>query len=231
MWNLNSATTIKTSTYALFTAMIIFLFAGCQLALGQQYIVAEKDNTHPEVTTQLARPAFVTAFIAERGSGYNEIAWQAVREDETRRYIVEYSLNGIDFQTAGEVLTDKGLYTYKHHMLDEDMFRDRPVLYRLKLEQLNNRSFYSAAIFLDGDANQPVSIFPTILRTNTINVNTVWPIEKIVVVSSSGQQVFAQDVNGRKDYLAITLPSLSRGTYLMTFYGAGWKSTSQFVVG
>jgi hypothetical protein len=231
MWKLNSATTIKTSTYALFTALFILFFGGCDFALGQQHIIANKDNTRPEISIQTAKPSFITGFAALRGSGYNEIVWTAMREDETRRYIVEYSLNGIDFQTAGEVLTHIGSYSYKHHMLDEDMFRDKPVLYRIKMEQMNNQSFYSGAVFLDGEANSPVRIFPTLVQNNTVNVNTAWAVEKIVVVSGSGQQVYAKDVNGQMDYIPVVLPNLNRGTYFMTFYGNGWKSTSKFIIG
>jgi hypothetical protein len=232
MWSLNSATTIKASTFALFTALFILFYGGCNMALGQQHIIANKDNTRPEITTQITKPAFITNLSAQRGSGYNEIAWTAMREDDTRMYIVEYSLNGIDFQTAGEVLTHAGTYSYKHHMLDEEMFRDQAILYRIRMEQKNNRAFpfYSGSVFLDGDANSPVKVFPTVVTNNSVNINTAWPVEKVIVVSASGQQVFAKDINGQKDYIPLVLPNLNRGIYFMTFYGKGWQTSSKIVL-
>jgi hypothetical protein len=43
--------------------------------------------------------------------------------------------------------------------------------------------------------------------------------------------VYSQDVNGKSEYMAITLPSsLGKGIYLMQFSGQGWKTTGKFVI-
>src|SRR5688572_7295143 len=152
MWKLNSATILK-SAYALFTALFILFFERCTPAFGQQHIIANKDLTRPEINTHTDKPAFINSMTVQRWNGYNEIGWAALREDNIRKYVVEYSLNAIDFQSAGEVLTSEGIYSYKHYMIDGDMFRDQPILYRIRMEQLNSRTFYSGNAFQIGRAS------------------------------------------------------------------------------
>ena len=229
MWKLNSATILK-SAYALFTALFILFFERCTPAFGQQHIIANKDLTRPEINTHTDKPAFINSMTVQRWNGYNEIGWTALREDNIRKYVVEYSLNAIDFQSAGEVLTGEGMYSFKHYMIDGDMFRDQPILYRIRMEQLNSRTFYSGNAFLDGEANLPVRIFPTIIEGNTVHINSRWPIERITVTAGNGNQVLAKEINGQKDYMSVVIPPLSKGMYWMTFYGNGWKTTSKFIV-
>ena len=208
------------------SAYIIMISVACCLKVrAQQYIIADKDNTHPEIKTMDAQPGLIARVSAERANGYNEITWTALRENDVRKYIIEYSTNGIDFQSAGEMVTGNGSYTFRHHLFD-----DRPVIYRIKMEQMNNRFFYSPGVLLFGLTNSPVRIFPTILEGNMINLNSYWPVERINVFSSNGVQVFAKDLNGQKDYISLVLPSLSKGIYWMNFQGRGWRTTEKFIV-
>ena len=88
---------------------------------AQQNIIADKDNTHPELSRALSNPAYAVSFSAKKENGYNEIMWTALREEETRKYIVEYSTNGVDFQSAGELLVNsnnKSTYSLKHYTTD-----------------------------------------------------------------------------------------------------------------
>jgi hypothetical protein len=205
------------------TAMISAFSASPLLA--QQYVIADKDNTHPEITLQTSLPALITRFTVQRENDYAEVLWSSLREQDIRRYVVEYSINGTDYETAGEVMANNGLYTFRHRMPDS-----RPAIYRIKMELLNGKSFYSAGAVLDGINIPPVQIYPTIVQGNTVNINAWWPVERINVFSSNGKLVLAKDINGERDYMAIVIPPLSKGIYWMNFYGQGWKSTGKFIV-
>jgi hypothetical protein len=209
----------------LFYTSIVMLVCSLNFLYAQQYVIADKNNTHPEIKTQEASPAFVTALNAERGIGYNDISWQTAAEDNVRKYIVEYSMDGINFQSAGEVISGKGVYSFRHQMMDPF-----PALYRIKMEQLNDRFFYSSSILLSGADINPVRIYPTIIQGNSLNVNAYWPIEKIVITTAGGVQVYTQAMNNKRDYISIVLPSLAKGMYWLTSYGKSWKTTSQFIV-
>jgi hypothetical protein len=222
MWQQLSSATIKKSTYGLLILISCLCFS---YASGQQYVIANKDNTHPEITDQTVSPAFISSFSVLKGNGYNEISWLARREDDTRKYIVEYSLNGTDYEAAGEMLAGNGSYTFKHVILDP-----RPMIYRVKMEQANNKSFYAGGIISDGVSISPVQMYPTIIHGNTININAFLPVEKIIISSGTGARVYAKDINGQRDLIPIVIPSFGKGIYWITFYGKGWKTTEKFIV-
>jgi hypothetical protein len=199
-------------------------------AFGQQHIIANKDRTRPEINESLYQPAFITSLGIKRMNGYNEISWTALREYDTRKYVVEYSLDGIDFLAAGETVANAGTYRFNHSYLDGHLFDDPPVLYRIRAEQFNNQSYYSESVMLEGDAFSPVKIFPTIIEGNELRIQADWPVEKILVVNSSGQLVFSKDVGGLRDFMTVTVPAFGKGIYFITFHGRHWKTTSRFIV-
>lgn len=212
---------------ATFPIIVVFLSTlYLNPSFAQQNIIANKDNTRPEVTRQFNSPAIVSSFVATKYNGYNEVQWRAAGEQSTRKFIVEYSYDGINFQSAGEVLSANGTYDLKHYTLDS-----RPLLYRVRIEDLGGKLYYSDAILLDGTGVPPVKIYPTNVTGNVINANAGFPIERVIIVSSDGQQMFAKDLNGVRDFIPINIPSLNRGMYFIIFYGSGWKSTEKFVVG
>jgi hypothetical protein len=213
---------LQKATFPFLTAMMLL----CSVRVHSQLnVIDQKDNTHPEINTNSAKPSFIAFFRAARENGYNEIEWGAMSEQDTRKYIVEYSLNGIDYTSAGELSAGQNSYHLKHDLKDE-----RPTLYRVKAEQLTGKYFYSAAIFLRGIPTEPVKIYPTIITGNTVNVIADWPVEKISVYSASGAQVMIKEMGGKSESITVTLPSIAKGIYFMTFYGQGWKSTSKFIM-
>ncbi len=194
---------------------------------SQQNLIANKDQTRPESASQFApSPALVFTFSATRFNGYNDIQWKASREQATRKFIVEYSYDGNNFQTAGQVLSADGVYELKHYILN-----DQPILYRVRIEDLDGQFHYSDNVFLNGRDILPVTIYPTVVTGNIVNVNAHFPVQRVTIVSAEGQQVFAKDINGAEEYMKINIPNLGKGWYMITFYGNGWKSTSKFMVG
>ncbi|MDP9230311.1 MAG: T9SS type A sorting domain-containing protein [Bacteroidota bacterium] len=192
---------------------------------GQLNITAKKDYTRPEVTRQFSPPARIFSFTASKFNGYNEIQWSAISEQNTRKFIAEYSFDGINFQSAGQVFYANGVYNLKHYTFDT-----RPLLYRVRIEELSGRFYYSDNILLDGIDVQPVKIYPTIVTGSVVNVNAGLPVERITITSADGRQLFAKDLNGIEDFIPVIIPSLNKGMYWMTFYGYSWKSTTEFIV-
>lgn len=195
-------------------------------AHAQQNIIDKKDETHPELARELSAAARIHSFSAIPLHGYNEIQWSAIAEEDTRRFIVEYSADGINYQTAGEVTPFNGLYRLKHYTLDERTF-----LYRIRMEKKDGRYFNSSAFLLGGVDARPVKLYPTIVEGNLVNVEMYLPVERINIISMDGKQVLQKTIAGNAGYARITIPSLSKGTYLMTFYGNGWQSTEKFMIG
>ena len=203
----------------------VFLFATSS-AYSQQNIIAGKDDTHPEVTAQQYMAAKIYRFSAVRMNGYNEIKWLAAAEADTRRFIVEYSTDGINYQTAGEITPVAGDYILKHHILDSRTF-----LYRIRMEKKDGKFFSTGSFLLGGVDIAPVRLYPTIITGNTVNLQMYLPVHRMSVISFDGKQVMAKDLGGIAGFTQVALPVLSRGQYVVTFYGNGWQSTEKFMIG
>lgn len=214
-------TTVRTG---IITGLFITIINSCLQA--QQHVIANIDNTRPEIKRTNTIPSFITSFHAKKWNGYNEIRWTAANQHDTRKYVVEYSTDGINYQSAGEAMVDNNMsYVIKHHILDE-----RPALYRIRFEQLNNSHFYSSSIFLDGIPVSPVQVYPTVITGNTVNIISAWPMERMNVYASNGAQVYSKEIAGQRDNMTVILPSLSRGMYWVHFHGKDWKVTEKIVI-
>ena len=195
-------------------------------AYSQQHIIAGKDDTRPEITAQQYLPAKIYRFSAGQMNGYNEIKWLATAEEDTRRFIVEYSTDGITYQTAGELTPVTGYYTLKHYILDSRTF-----LYRIRMEKKDGKFFSTGSFLLGGVDVRPVTIYPTIVEGNTMNLKMVFPVHRMNIISFDGKQMMAKDLGGIAGTTQVAIPVLSRGQYLVTFYGNGWQSTEKFMIG
>ena len=195
-------------------------------ANAQQNVIAGKDDTRPEIAVQQYTSARIFNHSAVQKHGYNEIQWLAVAEGDTRRFIVEYSNDGINYQSAGELTPLKGTYTLKHYTMDTRSF-----LYRIRMEKKDGRFLNSGVFLLDGIDIAPVEVYPTIVEGNTLNLRMAFPVHRMSVISLDGKQLMAKDLGGLTGFTQVALPVLNRGQYIVTFYGNGWQSTEKFMIG
>lgn len=208
------------------TALIAGFSTLVNAARGQQNIIDKKDDTHPEISAQQSLPAKIYQFSATKLNGYNEIKWQAAAEDDTKKFIVEYSSDGINFQSAGELTPMTGIYTLKHHTLDSRTF-----LYRIRMEKKDGRFFNTGSFLLGGIDARPVILYPTIVENYSVNLQMYLPVHRVNIISTDGKQVMQKDLGGTSGFSQLSVPVLSKGTYLITFYGNGWQSTEKFMIG
>ena len=192
---------------------------------SQQNIIVNKDNTRPETTRQLTMAAKVRSLTVNRFNGYNEVQWGAIGEQDTRRYIAEYTTDGRDYQSAGELAPINGFYGLKHYT-----FETGPMIYRIRIEKKDGSFYYSEATLLDGIAKTFTSIYPTTVRGNVINVIAGVPAERATIVGMEGQNIFSKELGGLTGSFTMAIPGLKRGIYWITFYGRGWNNTIPFLV-
>ena len=218
----------KNSNIRLVIAFIAILFFGLIHSTpseAQQHIIANKDNTRPELGKQYPNLTNLSSLAITRNNGYNEIQWTSIADQREQKFFIEYSFDGLRFEPAGQVSWLNGIYQYRHQLNDT-----RPVIYRVRVEGLNNGLYYSKAFQLEGNGIASVKIYPVNVTGNVINANAELPVERVMIVSADGFQVFAKDLNGQRDFIPIAIPSLNKGIYLITFYGKGWQSTSRFLI-
>lgn len=194
-------------------------------ANSQQSVISNKDNTRPEMDQVTGSPVAINSFSANAFNGYNEVKWYIFSDQDIRKFTLEYSMNALDYQTAAEVIPSGKQYTIRHATTDR-----RPILYRIKTEQMDGAIRYSVPFFLAGETLSPVTVYPTVVSGNMININAGWPVERINIISSDGVQVFSKEISGQKDFIPLAIPRLSKGMYWVAFYGNGWKTTQKILV-
>jgi len=210
---------------AFLLAAVFSVFCFMNTAHCQQYVIAGKDNTRPEVTKEPGTTAGITSFSALPFHGYNEIYFSALNEQDTRRYIVEYSADGVNYQSAGEVLSGEGVYSLKHYTSD-----NRSFLYRIRMEKNNGRFYHTPSFLMEAVNYPPVKVYPTIVETSVLNVQMAFPVQRIALVAADGRQVFTKQIGGQSGFMQVTIPTVGKGIYFMVFYGNGWKSSEKVMV-
>jgi hypothetical protein len=61
-------------------------------------------------------------------------------------------------------------------------------------------------------------------------MNASLPVEKLIISTANGQQVFTKTLGGQRDFISLVIPQLSGGMYFVTFYGPGWKTTGKIII-
>jgi hypothetical protein len=209
---------------ALSLLMLLLMCAWIPKVSAQQYFQSNDANYLSLRDVSGNTPVTLSTFTAERYTGYNEIEWGALQETNTSKYIVEYSTNGKDYQTAGTIMPGS-TYSFKHYMND-----NRPTLYRLRAEELDGKYYYSGSIALSGESTSPVKIYPTIVTGSHVNLNAAWPVERISITRQDGSIAFVKDINGQKDYISVNIPALGTGMYFLTCFGNKWVTTDKILI-
>ena len=212
------------SLYVKLTALSLGIFFSTTLS-AQQHIIAQKDNTRPETARQF-NSFNLSSFQVIQNDEYNVVQWQAGENTSNNKFVVEYSFDGINFIRSENVMGHNGLYQYRHYIRDT-----RPLLYRVSTENGQGSWVHSGAIMPKGVTVSPVQLQGNMVKGNMINVQASFPVERLTIVSTSGNEVFAKDLNGARDLIPVAIPSLKEGIYFVNFFGNGWKSTSRFVIG
>jgi hypothetical protein len=217
---------LQISRNACFLVIAGFILASSANHLGaQQHVINKKDVTRPETSRQF-NSFNLSSFTPIQENGYNEIRWTAPSKKAGKKIVIEYSFDGINFLSGPEVSSGDGMFNYKHQMQDT-----RPILYRLRTEEVTGAVSFSGAFLPKGITVSPVQVQSNIVTGNVINATAQFPVERVTVVSGDGAQLLSKDMNGLRDFVPVAIPSLKQGIYFITFYGNGWKSTSRFMIG
>lgn len=151
---------------------------------------------------------------ATRYSGINEVTWETGPHTNVSAFVVEFSHNNQDFIRAGLVglhQTDDGnRYAFRHRLYDEDL-----VYYRIGLVNTHGViTAYTPSVQLRDEA-QRTRVYPTVVRTGNLFVQTGVPYERMQVLNSNSQVVYDKALGDNTGTLEFTLPQLPAGIYFV----------------
>jgi Secretion system C-terminal sorting domain len=157
-------------------------------------------------------PVNLKAFDVKLSSCVSTLNWSAETETNFDKYIVEYSQNGIDFNTAGTVNASNSSrkeYVFTHVPVPGKAF------YRLKMVDLDDKLSYSKIIVLNINCNKNTTLIYPNPVSDQLNINiSTTGVNNFITASlydATGRiMVKKQLVNGTN---AIDMRTMASGLY------------------
>ncbi len=167
-----------------------------------------------KVTTNTVLPVTLQQFTAKAFNGYNDINWKTTNELNITAYEIEFSYNGINFETAGRVNAintgNETNYSFQHVIA-----AFTKLFYRLKIIHNSGQVTYSNILVLDKKPATSVKIYPMPLTSNQATIISDKPVEQIVLYTVEGSKIFTKQMNNVSGTINILLPHLQNGIYIM----------------
>ena len=200
-----------------------------EAANGALYAVSFANNLVYKIVDPIVTPLNLISFSGVSMNGFNELKWITASEENMDKYIVEYSTDGINYLTAGEVLSgnivSRNIYTFRHIQSNTTT-----IYYRLQMSELNGTHKYSPVIRIGADAKTELRIYPTSVTNNLVNIISGQPVERIIVTSINGVQLLSKEMNGATGYFNLALPALQKGIYIIRVSGKDFHRTEKIIV-
>ncbi len=173
-------------------------------------------------------PVEMLFFKGEIAGQTVELDWATESENNTEVFVVERSVNGVVFETIGEVAA-VGFSTLRN---DYDFTDSKPNegfnYYRLKIVDFDNTSTYSNVIALNIEKTSFVNVYPNpLMAERIVNIEAPFAIEKLNIVNALGQTMMQLENPAN----SIQLPSeWTAGIYYMVFESAGKSVVSKIMI-
>ncbi|MCP4439425.1 MAG: T9SS type A sorting domain-containing protein [Aureispira sp.] len=204
----------------------------CELNVSGPFstIALAEANGSPDIvcTTPNTFPIELLSFTAENNGWQNELVWITASEVNNDYFVIEKSLNGIDFedwQIVDAVGNSTEAQTYQTK--DKNIY---PITYyRLKQVDIDGTTSYSQIVAVKSSIPSEVVLLPNPAKNN---IRVIMPLDKkvafLAVIDALGQRKeLAINQVGRN--LEVDIESLKSGVYILQIYQDRAVVTQQFV--
>jgi hypothetical protein len=173
-------------------------------------------------------PVKLSAFNAQlKSNGSVSIQWASEFEVESEKFVVQRSLDGVNYTNIGEVASAGFSMSTKRYSLDDAQLGERDAYYRLNMVDIDGKSEFSKSIYVNnrkGNAgNASLKVFPNPFRAD-IQIVGVSASEvnrrNIKVYTVAGKEI-NYTISGSN---AITLDNRApRGVYILRIHDKTFK--------
>ncbi len=197
-------------------------------ANGELYAINRGGGRIDSLIVLSVVPVNISQFNVVAKNGYNELKWTTNAEINTSRFHIEFSTNGNNFSRVGTVaangVNSGRAYQYTHITTEKGY-----LYYRLAIEDADGSVTYSEIKRILSASSKLVSVYPTLVQNNKINVDLFEPAQRMQLVNSTGAVVYQKSLQGQSGNLAIILPSLPKGLYIVAI-SAGEKVSREKII-
>lgn len=169
-------------------------------------------------TGALIVPVTLLSFNARVQNNDALVQWTTENEINHSGYDVQYSIDGRNFNTAGNTRTQNGSgvkqYAYTHA---NAAAIGSKLYYRLKIVSLNGEVAYSNIVLVRfGGKEWITDVYPNPVKS-TVNITATAPAGKYIsirIVDMNGKQVASQRLSGNGSH-SINVSNISSGIYML----------------
>jgi len=189
------------------------------------YVDLSGVNSFPRWTLSTpasALPVQLIGFTAQCNGSTVQLSWKTAQEINSKRFVVERSINGLDWQVIGTVPAQGNSATgvaYSYKDPSAPFVRN---YYRLLEEDLDGRSVYSPVSTVDPCSINsfqlklsPVPVMNTGILSVQADANNT---SEIKIFNAEGKEVFRQlvQLNTGSNQVSLNLSRLSKGYYYLS---------------
>ena len=170
-------------------------------------------------------------FSGNCNSGETQLNWNTASQLSTAYFIVERSMNGVDFSEVGTVsVSNIDSYSFKDILPLTNSF-SKVIYYRLKAVDNSGFKTYSKSVTINFNQPSKFLLYPnpakdviTIKSNNDQTSSGIWLITDI-----NGHAVLTNRLEDKKTQ-QIGISSLSKGVYNVTIFTNSGRQTQQIIV-
>jgi uncharacterized protein (DUF1501 family) len=170
----------------------------CMTPAETQTILNGTYNTIPIFRTG-ALPITGMDLLARWSNDYAQLEFEVFENDSYDRFIIERSVNGIDFSpihTKANISSNsRERYTYKDNRISAN-----EVFYRIKAFSKQGEISYSKTALLRNETKQGLSVYPNPVTNHTINIEFFTKVNEevtITIIGTLGEKLYYNQVNPR----------------------------------
>ena len=170
-------------------------------------------------TAAVALPVLLTGFNAQCDGNAVSLSWKTAQEINSKRFIVEKSTNGANWQMIGTVAARGNSATESSYSYKDGSPAFVKAYYRLQEEDLDGRTVYSPVKVVESCGNNsvqmtlsPVPVYNKATLSVLANANSK---SLITIYDAAGKQVYQQPVqlNKGNNQVQLDLSQLTKGYY------------------
>lgn len=207
---LTHATTFTTTTQP---GMTPFVVCFGETEAGEVYAVSLDGNIY-NVGPDGPLPVSLINFTAATRTGFIELEWKTVSEQNLLRYVIEYSTDGSFFVQAGSVPAKNDMngatYLFNHYYN-----LNGRVYYRIRIEELNGDVRYSDITSVLLERPNRDFVHPSVINTGMMDVYVTNSWQSLELVDMQGALVMRKDISGQTGRIQVPLKPTLHGVYFV----------------
>ncbi|MGN6419426.1 MAG: T9SS type A sorting domain-containing protein [Pseudobacter sp.] len=159
------------------------------------------------------------------------INWATAQESETDKFIVEYSRNGQQYSSVGEVAAAGNSSTTTKYAFTYPQLQPGVNYFRLKQLDKNGHYTYSSIMVIPyvDNHSDPVLMPNPVVNTATLLIPPAIEAEQLTVFDASGKAVWQQQVSNRNQSQLLQLDKLPKGVYVLNVRAKSQHYNIRFV--